>query len=79
MATFDERDDAVLDEEEKRSTPGQWNRPLLMAALGLALMLGGYMATSYVPATPRQSEQERRLAEFRQRAAGVRRTAGTWN
>jgi hypothetical protein len=69
MATFDdERDDAALDEEELRSAPGQWNRPLLMAGLGLALMLVGYAATVYVP-VPTQAEQERRLAELRQRSA----------
>ncbi|HTU20142.1 MAG TPA: hypothetical protein VMG10_18905 [Gemmataceae bacterium] len=76
MATFDnEHDDAALDEEELRSSPRQWNRPLLMAALGLVLMLGGYAATSYVPATPRYVEQERRLAELR-RLAAQRRADG---
>ena len=70
MRTFDdERDDAALDEEEPRSAPGQWNRPLLLAGLGLVLMLIGYAATTYVPASPRQAEQERRLAELRRLAA----------
>ncbi|MGH7173718.1 MAG: hypothetical protein ACRELG_25835, partial [Gemmataceae bacterium] len=76
MATFeDERDDAALDEEELRSSPGQWNRPLLMAALGLVLMLVGYAATTYAHATPRQAVQERRLAELR-RLAAQRQTEG---
>ncbi|HTV54878.1 MAG TPA: hypothetical protein VMI06_08165 [Terriglobia bacterium] len=70
MATFDdEGNDAALDEEELRSSPRQWNRPLLMAAIGLVLMLGGYAATTYVPPTPRHAEQERRLAELRRLAA----------
>ena len=76
MATFeDERDEAALDEEESRSSPGPWNRPLLMAAIGLVLMLGGYAATTYVPVTARQVEQERRLAELR-RLAAQRRADG---
>ncbi|HTU89989.1 MAG TPA: hypothetical protein VMF69_07825 [Gemmataceae bacterium] len=49
MAIFDdERDDAVQEEEQSPSGPSSWDRPLLLAALGLALMLGGYAATSYV-------------------------------
>jgi hypothetical protein len=70
MATFeDEHDEATLDEEESPSSSGQWNRPLLMAAFGLVFMLGGYAATTYVPVTARQVEQERRLAELRRLAA----------
>lgn len=76
MATFDhERDETALDDEESRCSPGQWNRPLLMAALGLVLMLGGYAAMTPVPATPRQTEKERRLAELR-RLADQRRAEG---
>ncbi len=48
MATFDnERDETAKEEEESPSKPRQGNRPLLLAAIGLALMLGGYAATSY--------------------------------
>ncbi len=69
MATFDnEHDDEVHEEDELRSAPSQWNQPLLLAALGLALMLGGYAATIYTPWTPQQSEQERRFTELRQLA-----------
>lgn len=50
-----------------------WNKPLLLAGVGLALMLGGYVAMTYVPSyaprTPRQTEQEDRLAELRTMAA----------
>jgi type VI protein secretion system component VasK len=68
MANFDEGAGAARDDEELRPSPGEWNRPLLLAGLGLVLMLGGYAATSYVPVTPRQAEQEQRLAELRQQA-----------
>jgi hypothetical protein len=69
MATYDdEGDDAVLDEEEPRSQAKQGSRPLRMAGLSLALMLLGYAATVYVPSLS-QVEQERRLAEIRQRNA----------
>lgn len=48
MAAFDnEHDEVVREEEESPSKPRQGNRPLLLAAIGLALMLGGYAATSY--------------------------------
>jgi hypothetical protein len=40
-----------------------------LAALGLVLMIGGYKATTYVPLTPRQVEQERQLGELRDLAA----------
>lgn len=76
MRTFDdEHEDAPLDEEGLRSAPGPWNRPLLLAGLGLALMLVGYAATTYVPASPRQADQQRRLAELR-RLASERRANG---
>lgn len=69
MATFDdERDDTALDEEQLRASRPQARQPLLLAGLGLALMLGGYAATSYVPTTPRRAEQERFLADFRRQA-----------
>lgn len=49
MTSFDdEYDGAAREEEEILPAPGSWNRPLLMAALGLALMLGGYFARNYV-------------------------------
>lgn len=76
MATSDhEHDEAAREEEELLSSPGQGNRPLLLAALGLVLMLGGYAATTYVPATERQAEVERRLTELRHLAA-QRRASG---
>lgn len=66
MTTFDdERDETERDEDELRSAPGQGNRPLLMVGLALALMLGGYAATNYVPMTERQAETSRRLQELR--------------
>lgn len=65
MATFDdERDDAALEEEAPRPAPRNSNQPLVMAALGLVLMLGGYAASTYTPA-PAQGEQQRRLQELR--------------
>jgi hypothetical protein len=49
MANFeDERDDTAHDDEEASSASGSWNRPLLLAALGLTLMLAGYAAMNYV-------------------------------
>lgn len=54
MATLDNQDgDRVRNEEASPSSPEQWKRPLLMAALGLVLMLGGYAATNYVPVAAR--------------------------
>ena len=76
MKTFeDEPNELAWDEEESRSSSGQWNRPLLLAAIGLVLMLGGYAATTYVPTTPQQVEQEHRLTELR-RLAAQRRADG---
>jgi hypothetical protein len=66
MAIFEnERDKAAREEEGLLSAPGSWNRPWLLAALGLALMLGGYAATTYVPLTAQQAEAEHRLQELR--------------
>ncbi len=49
MVQFDDkRHDAAQEEEERSSAPNSWDRPLLLAGLGLALMLGGYAAMSYV-------------------------------
>lgn len=77
MKTFeDEPNELTWDGEQSRSSPpGQWNRPLLMAAIALVLMLGGYAATTYVPVTPQQVEQEHRLTELR-RLAAQRRADG---
>lgn len=51
MVAFDNnRDDAMQEEEEQSSASSSWDRPLLLAGLGLALILGGYAATSYVMA-----------------------------
>jgi hypothetical protein len=76
MATSDyEHDEAAREEEELLSSPGRGNRPLLLAALGLALMLGGYAAMNYVPAEARRAEMEHRLTELRQLAA-QRRASG---
>lgn len=51
MATFDnEREETARREEKLPSKPRQGNRPLLLAAIGLVLMLGGYAAMSYVMA-----------------------------
>lgn len=48
MTSFDdEYDDAAREDEEALSPPRSGNRPLFLAALGLALMLGGYAATNY--------------------------------
>lgn len=56
---------------ETASTPSAWRKPLLLAAIGLVLMLGGYKAMDYVPSptrTPRQAEQERLHSDLRKRA-----------
>jgi len=48
MVAFDDkRDDVAQEEEERASAPSSWDRPLLLAGLGLALMLGGYAAMNY--------------------------------
>ncbi|HEY7156730.1 MAG TPA: hypothetical protein VH575_22365 [Gemmataceae bacterium] len=55
-------DRAISENEETRpAPPSDWNKPLLLAALGLVLMLGGYAAMNYVPPHP--------LAELREMAA----------
>ncbi|MHB1422592.1 MAG: hypothetical protein ACYC3I_05240 [Gemmataceae bacterium] len=64
----DERDDGLREEEELLSNPSQGNRPLLLAAVGLTLMLGGYAAVSYVPAAARQAETQHRLQQLRVQA-----------
>lgn len=65
-----EPDDLSLENETPpASPPSGWSRPLLLAGLGLALMLGGYAALNYVPLTLRQAAQERQLAELRDLAA----------
>jgi hypothetical protein len=77
--TEHEADDLRQDDEQTAKSSGEWNRPLLLAGLGLVLMLGGYAAMNYVPPselTPRQAEQERLQSELRelaskQRASGV--------
>lgn len=57
-------DTAIRENEEMRpAPPSDWNKPLLLAALGLVLMLGGYAAMNYVPPAPRP------LAELREMAA----------
>jgi hypothetical protein len=49
MVRFDDkRDDVMQEEQEQPSAPSSWDRPLLLAGLGLALMLGGYAALDYV-------------------------------
>jgi hypothetical protein len=49
MVQFDDKRDDVAQKEQKRSSaPNSWDRPLLLAGLGLALMLGGYAAVDYV-------------------------------
>ncbi|HZV05438.1 MAG TPA: hypothetical protein VE999_10170 [Gemmataceae bacterium] len=66
MASFEnEREKVTREEEELLSASGAWNRPWLLAALGLALILGGYAATTYVPLTAQQAEAEHRLQELR--------------
>jgi hypothetical protein len=78
MPTYDDQsDDALLERGEKRRQGGDWNRPLLMAGIGLVLMLGGYAATTFVPQTLQRAGQahqveelrSRQLEELRQRAA----------
>ena len=77
--TEHEADDRREEGEQAAKSSGEWNRPLLLAGLGLVLMLGGYAAMNYVPPselTPRQAEQERLQGELRdlaskQRASGV--------
>ncbi len=49
MERFDDkRDDMAPEEQERSPAPSSWGRPLLLAGLGLALMLGGYAAVDYV-------------------------------
>ncbi|HEY7327713.1 MAG TPA: hypothetical protein VH592_08740 [Gemmataceae bacterium] len=49
MVTFDNEQDEVAQAEQKRgSAPGSWDRPLILASLGLAMMLGGYAAMDYL-------------------------------
>lgn len=49
MVRFDDkRDDVAQQEQEQSSASSSWDRPLLLAGLGLALMLGGYAALDYV-------------------------------
>ena len=43
----------------------RWSNPLFLAAVGLALMVGGWKASTDVPRTPRDREQSRRLDELR--------------
>jgi hypothetical protein len=74
MATMDnEPDEFPLETERaRRAQPSDWRRPLLMAGIGLALMLGGYFAIDYIPGqtlTPRQIEQERQVSELRDLSA----------
>jgi hypothetical protein len=40
-------------------------RPIPLGLLGLALMLAGWKASTYVPLTPRQAEQARQADEVR--------------
>ena len=49
MVRFDDkREDVAQEEQERSSAPSSWDRPLLLAGLGLALILGGYAAMNYV-------------------------------
>jgi hypothetical protein len=49
MTAFDDkRDDVMQEEQGQSSAPSSWDRPLLLAGLGLALMLGGYAVLDYV-------------------------------
>lgn len=65
-----EPDDLPLETEtEPAAPPRGWDKPLLLAGLGLAMMLGGYAAMNYVPLTPRQAEQEHLIADLREMTA----------
>src|SRR5438067_6909436 len=46
----------------------RWSNPLLLATVGLALMVGGWKASTYVPRTPREQEQSRWLDQLREAA-----------
>jgi hypothetical protein len=49
MVTFDNKPDDLAHEDQKqKSSTSTWDRPLLLAGLGLVLMLGGYAAIDYV-------------------------------
>jgi hypothetical protein len=51
MVAFDDKhDDVAQEEQEQSSVPSSWDRPLLLAGLGLAMMLGGYAALNYIMA-----------------------------
>lgn len=67
-ATEYEADELRQEGEPAAKSSGEWNRPLLLAGIGLVLMLGGYAAMNYVPPSelaPRQAEQERLQDELR--------------
>jgi hypothetical protein len=64
MDTMEHEADDLRQESEQPATSSSsdWNRPLLLAGIGLALMLGGYAVMNYVPPaelTAQQAEQER--------------------
>src|SRR5262245_6155120 len=55
-------------EQTKPATP--WYRsPFWLAALGLALMVGGDQLSRYVPLTPREQQQADELAGLRDKTA----------
>jgi hypothetical protein len=67
--TDDHFDISERDDQQPRPAAGGWNRPLVLAGLGLVLMLGGYAALNYVPLSPKQTQQDRQLDELRDLAA----------
>jgi len=75
-----EFDELPAEQQSARTTPpSSWDRPLMLAGLGLALMLGGYAAMNYVPSaelTPRQAAQERQVSELRE-LANKQESSGT--
>jgi hypothetical protein len=53
-------------EQTRPATP--WYRsPLWLAALGLALMVGGYQLSRFVPTSPREQRQADELAGLREK------------
>src|SRR4051794_14912222 len=53
-----------------------WRRPAPVAGVGVLLLLGGYAAIAYVPLTPAEAEQERKLATVRQAAEAAEVATG---
>jgi hypothetical protein len=50
------------------ASPPLSQRPFLLGLVGLALMIGGWKASVYIPITAHEAEQDRLLADLRSHA-----------